>query len=225
MLTGVICCAAGVACFLAVARPHGGRSTVSFTTFLPLALVLAGLVAVCLATARWGPRQAKPLCLALACGVDFGVNAFLLKLVPDTLPQGFSDPLKQWPLYALVITAPTGFLLNQNAFQAGTLIAPVLAIITTADPLVSIGVAHAWLGETITATPLALTGEVISLIVMTGGVVALAYRAPHVVGANPQPSAAGGPGVTHGGLESRRAARGLPHTALKPTDRETTTEH
>jgi hypothetical protein len=70
----------------------------------------------------------------------------------------------------------------------------VLAIITTVDPLVSIGVAHAWLGETITATPLALAGEVIALIIMTGGVVALAYRAPHVVGTNPQPSAAAGPG-------------------------------
>jgi hypothetical protein len=68
-----------------------------------------------------------------------------------------------------VITAPVGFLLNQNAFQAGTLIAPVLAIITTADPLVSIGLAHAWLGETITSTPLAVVGEVISLAVMTAG--------------------------------------------------------
>jgi hypothetical protein len=56
-----------------------------------------------------------------------------------------------------------------GAFQAGTLISPVLAIITTADPLVSIGVAYAWLGETITTTPLALAGELISLIVMGPG--------------------------------------------------------
>jgi hypothetical protein len=66
------------------------------------------------------------------------------------------------------MSSNTGFMLNQNAFQADVLIAPVLSIITTADPLVSIGVAHAWLGETITSTPLALAGEIISLIVMTG---------------------------------------------------------
>jgi drug/metabolite transporter (DMT)-like permease len=193
---GVVCCAAGVGGFLAIARPHGGHNTVSFTTFLPLALVLAAAVAGCLAAARWGPRQVRPLWLALACGLDFGVNAFLLKLVPVTLHLGFSDPLKQWPLYALVITAPTGFLLNQNAFQAGTLISPVLAIITTVDPLVSIGVGYAWLGETINSSPAALAGETVSLAVMTFGVFALARRAPHVMGTRPEPSIAAGPAVS-----------------------------
>jgi drug/metabolite transporter (DMT)-like permease len=185
MLAGVIWTTAGVGCFLAIARPSGGHNTVSFTTFLPLALVLAAIVAACLVVARLGPGRARALSLALACGIDFGVNAFLLKLVPDTLSAGFSDPLKQWPLYAIVITAPTSFLLNQGAFQAGTLISPVLAIITTADPLVSIGVAYAWLGETITTTPLALAGEVISLIAMAGGIYALAHRAPHVMSSQP----------------------------------------
>jgi drug/metabolite transporter (DMT)-like permease len=63
-------------------------------------------------------------------------------------------------------------------------------VITTADPLVSIGVAYAWLGETITATPLALAGELISLIVMAAGIYALARRAPHVMSSQPQPSVA-----------------------------------
>jgi hypothetical protein len=117
-------------------------------------------VVVSLAAARRGSRQVRPLWLALACGVDFGVNAFLLKLVPDTLPAGFSDPL------------------------------------------LSIGVAHAWLGETITSTPLALAGEVTSLTVMTGGIVALAHRAP------PSPAAAryGVPdGLTTRSLTARAA--------------------
>jgi drug/metabolite transporter (DMT)-like permease len=189
---GVILCTAGVGCFLAIARPHGGHNTVSFTTFLPLALVLAAVVVGCLVAAQLGPRQVRPLWLALACGIDFGVNAFLLKLVPNTLSAGFSDPLKQWPLYAIVITAPTSFLLNQGAFQAGTLISPVLAIITTADPLVSISVAYAWLGETITTTPLALSGELLSLIVMAAGIYALARRAPHVMTSQPPQSVATG---------------------------------
>ncbi len=193
MATGVICCAAGVACFLALARPGGGHNTVSFATFLPLALAFAAAVAGCLAAAHWGPRQIRPLWLALACGADFGVNAFLLKLVPDTLAAGFSDPLRQWPLYVAVIIGPAGFLLSQNAFQAGTLIAPVLAIITAVDPLVSIGVAYAWLGETITSTPQALAGEVISLAVMTGGIYVLAHRTPHVMSSRPEAPTAASP--------------------------------
>lgn len=152
----------------------------AFAAALPLIAALAVILAACLGAARWGPRQIRSLWLALGCGVDFGVTAFLLKLVPDTLPQGFSDPLRQWPLYLLVIIGPVGFLLNQNAFQAGVLIAPVLSIITTVDPLVSITIAHVWLHETIASTPLDLTAEGVSLAVMTTGIVALAHRAPHV---------------------------------------------
>jgi drug/metabolite transporter (DMT)-like permease len=99
MLVGVICCAAGIAGFLAAAHPSGGHKTVSFVATLPLAGALAAVLGGCLAAARWRPWGIRPLCLALACGVDFGVTAFLLKLVPDTLPEGFSDPLRQWPLY------------------------------------------------------------------------------------------------------------------------------
>jgi drug/metabolite transporter (DMT)-like permease len=180
MLAGIICCAAGIAGFLAASHPSGGHKTVSFAGALPLAGALAAVLGGCLAAARWRRRAIRPLCLALACGVDFGITAFLLKLVPDTLPEGFSDPLRQWPLYMLLIVGPTGFLLNQNAFQAGILISPVLAVITTADPLVSICIAHFWLKEEVADAPLALVAEVISLAIMTGGIVALARRAPHV---------------------------------------------
>jgi drug/metabolite transporter (DMT)-like permease len=193
MSTGVICCAAGVAGFLAIARPGGGHKTVSFTAVLPLAVAFAAVVAGCLIAAYRGPRQIRPLWLALACGIDFGVNAFLLKLIPNTLPAGFSDPLQQWPLYAAVIIGPAGFLLSQNAFQAGTMIAPVLAIITAVDPLISIGVAHAWLGETIASSPLALAGEVTSLIVMTGGIYVLAHRAPQIMSRDPESATAARP--------------------------------
>jgi drug/metabolite transporter (DMT)-like permease len=180
ILAGVICCAAGVACFLGVARPHAGHGTVSASAAVPLAAALGAVLASCLVAARWGPRQVRALWLAAGCGADFGVTAFLLKLVPDTLPQGFSDPVRQWPLYLVVITGPVGFLLNQSAFQAGVLISPVLAIITTLDPLVSIGIARVWLDESFAGTPTDLAIEALSLAAMTGGIVALAHRAPHI---------------------------------------------
>lgn len=187
---GVICCVAGLAGFIAVARPGAGHRSVPFTAAVPLLAALAAVLAGCLALARWGPGRIRPLWLALACGADFGVTAFLLKLVPDTLPQGFADPVRQWPLYVLVIIGPAGFLLNQNAFQAGLLIAPVLAVITTVDPLTSIGIAHVWLNEPITSTPPALAGQALSLAVMTGGIIALAHRSP----ASPAPGQRAAPG-------------------------------
>src|SRR5215469_8805811 len=180
LLAGVTCCVVGIAGFLAVARPHGGTGTAGPAAVLPLVAGLAAVLAACLAAARWGPVALRPLWLALGCGADFGVNALLLKIAPATLPAGFADPLRQWPLYLVVVVTPVGFLLNQNAFQAGTLIAPALAVITTADPLVSMAAGAAFLHEKIAAAPLEVATEGLALAVMIGGVIALAQRAPQV---------------------------------------------
>jgi drug/metabolite transporter (DMT)-like permease len=190
LLAGVACCAVGIAGFLAVARPHGGTGTADPAAALPLAAGLATVLAGCLAAARWGPAALRPLWLAAGCGADFGVNALLLKIVPATLPSGFADPLRQWPLYLMVIVTPVGFLLNQNAFQAGTLIAPALAVITTADPLVSMGAGAAFLHEQMAAAPADLAAEALALAVAIAGVIALAQRAPQAAGAGGSPSMA-----------------------------------
>jgi len=180
LLAGVTCCALGIAGFLAVARPHGGADTAGPGVALPLVAGLAAALAGCLAAARWGPAALRPLWLALGCGAAFGVNALLLKIVPGTLPAGFADPLQQWPLYLTMLVTPVGFLLNQNAFQAGSMMAPALAVITTADPLVSMAAGAVFLHEKIAAAPLDLAAEALALTVMIGGVITLAQRAPQV---------------------------------------------
>jgi hypothetical protein len=42
------------------------------------------------------------------------------------------------------------------------------------------GIARFWLKEMVASAPADLVAEVMSLTVMTGGIVALAHRAPHV---------------------------------------------
>ena len=182
VLAGVLCCAGGLAAFLAIAQPHGDRPVLTPLVVLPLAAGLGAVLAGCLAVARLGPRAARPLAIALACGVVYGVSAFLLKEASHTLSQGFADPGRQWPLYAVAVLGPVGFLLNQSAFQAGILIAPVLSVITVADPLVAIGIARLWLNEQIAAAPADVAAEVAALAVMTAGIIVLAHRAPQVTG-------------------------------------------
>jgi drug/metabolite transporter (DMT)-like permease len=179
LIGGVVAAAAGVAGFLVIGSPTNGQGTVSFFVILPLAAGLAAAVIGCLAVAS---RSAglRPLALALACGINYGVAAFLVKLVVSDVHGGLTGLLTDWPIYALAVVGPLGFLLNENAFQQGTLIAPVLAIITVTDPIVSIALAGLWLNETLNSTPGAITGEVISLVVMVVGVVVTAHRAPHV---------------------------------------------
>lgn len=192
ILTGAVCCAAGLGVFLAVAQPTGGAETVSLPAVIPLAAGLAAVLACCLAWARAAPRATRALALALACGVCYGVNAFLLKLVTFSLAQGFSEPLQQWPLYTLAVIGPIGFLLNQEAFQSSTLVSPALAVITTTTALVSIGIGALWLGESLAGSPWDVVTEVVSLAVMTTGIVLLARRAPAVAR---QRAAAGAAGV------------------------------
>jgi hypothetical protein len=85
---------------------------------------------------------------------------------------------------------PAGFLLSLNAFQADTLFALVLAVITSADPLLSIIIGATLLHETIASAPLELAGEAIALAVMVGGIVILAHCTPH-----PAQEMSGAPGM------------------------------
>jgi hypothetical protein len=170
MLGGVAAAAIGVAAFLVIASPTSGQSTVGFYVVLPLGAGLAAAVIGCVAVAR-RTRRLRPLALALACGISYGVAAFLVKLVVSDVSGGLTGVLTDWPIYALAIVGPLGFLLNENAFQQGTLIAPVLAIITVCDPVISIALAAMWLNEGLSNSPAGIAGEIVALLLMVAGVV------------------------------------------------------
>lgn len=180
ILLGVLCCAGGLALFLVVARPHGGVATVPPVDAIPLAIAYGAALAVCLLVAATGHRRLRPIMLALACGISYGVTAFVLKLLSGGWHGGLSQLPYQWPLYAAVVVGPLGFLLNQSAYQAGIMVSPVLSVITSVDPLVSIALAVGLLHETVSGGALNITLEVAALVIMIGGIVVLAHRAPHV---------------------------------------------
>jgi drug/metabolite transporter (DMT)-like permease len=186
LIGGVIASAAGVAGFLVIASPSNGNGSVGFAVVLPLAAGLGAAVVGCLAVARRS-TVLRPLALALACGINYGVAAFLVKLVVSDVHGGPGGLLTDWPIYALAVVGPLGFLLNENAFQAGTLIAPVLAIITVCDPIISIALGALWLNERLNSSPAGIAGEVIFLLLMVTGVVVTAHRAPHVAPPASQP--------------------------------------
>ncbi len=180
LLLGVALCVLGLSGFLVVAEPSGGSGQLDGGDFLPLAIALAVVVAGCLAGSTRSKGIPRALYLALATGVLYGAIAGLIKAVVGATAESWTAPLQDWPLYVVCIVGPMAFLLNQNAYQAEPTASPALAVITTVDPLVGIGIGLLWLGESINAAGWALALEVISLAVMTGGVLALAYRAPQV---------------------------------------------
>lgn len=188
MVAGVLSCTAGLAMFLAVGRLQGGTVAVSPTIKLPLGAGLAAAIAVCLAAARLSPKKVLPLATAFACGAVFGVTAFLLKEITQIVAQGLGGPAQLWPVYAFIILEPIGFLLNMDAFQESTLVAPVQAIMSVTDPLVAIAIGVVWLNETLASAPGDIATEVLGLILMTAGVYALANRSPRVAAQAARPA-------------------------------------
>ena len=174
---GLLACTAGIIGFLVIARPSAGRQAIGLTEALALLAGFAAVLAGCLAVARWN-RTARPLALALACGAAFAVTDFSIKLATAELGGGLANLVTHWPIYAVAVIGPIGFVLNQNAFQAGTLLAPVLAIITITDTIGDIGLAWLLLDEKLASGPAAIAGQAASLLVMTVGIVILAHRSP-----------------------------------------------
>lgn len=185
LFAGVGAATLGVAGFLAIGRPTAGRANVGFSVLLPLALGLVVLVGGCLAVAAKN-QNLRPLALALGCGICYGVAAFSVKLVTTEAGGGAARVLTNWPIYMLAITGPVGFILNQDAFQQGRFLAPVQAILTTTDPVISIGLSILWLGSRLQSSPAAIAGVVVSLLVMTVGIVITARRAPQAPRSQPE---------------------------------------
>lgn len=176
LLGGAGLAAAGLATFLAVSRPASPPPGVQISgprAFL-LGAVLIGVVALALMAASRLRSEARAVPLAVACAVCYGVTAGLIRSLST---GGWSHAFGQWELYAIVVIAPAGFLLNQNAFQNGLLGSVAVATITVGDPIVSVAVGVVWLEETLAVGWGWTTGQVLALLAVIGGILLLTRRA------------------------------------------------
>jgi hypothetical protein len=211
VFAGVGAAVIGVAGFLAIGRPSAGTTHVSFSVLPPLAVGLVVVVGGCLAVAARN-RNLRPLALALACGVNYGVAAFVVKLLTSEFGGGLGEVFSNWPVYVFAVVGPAGFLLNQDAFQQGRFLAPVQAIITSADPVISIGLGIVWLNVQLRSSPADIAGEVVSILLMITGIVITANYAPLAAGpaldSAPPRAPAGRPGAPAEIYRGRDAPRG-----------------
>ena len=211
VFAGIGAAVIGVAGFLAIGRPSGGTTHISVSMLPPLAVGLVVVVGGCLAVAARN-RNLRPLALALACGVNYGVAAFLVKLVTSEFGGGLAQVFTNWPIYVFAVVGPAGFVLNQDAFQQGRLLAPVQAIITSADPVISIALGVILLSVRLRGQTVAIAGEVVSILLMITGIVITANYAPLVAGpvmnSAPPGGPAGRPGASAGILFGRDGPRG-----------------
>jgi drug/metabolite transporter (DMT)-like permease len=185
LLAGGALCWGGLLLFLAVARPSGGAGSPAGPAAAGwLALALGGLLVAAIVTAVRSDGLSRALALATATAVLFGINAALAKLVADQLARGWSEPFSHPQCYAMLLTAPTGFVLSQRAMQLGRVLAPVTAVISSVDPVVAVAIGVVALGERMDHSPPALVGEIMAVAVALAGVRAVSVRAARLIEAD-----------------------------------------
>ena len=128
---------AGLAAFLALGNPAGGRDDAPLAEW---ALVggLALVACVPLVTAARGRSAAtRAALLGTATGVLWGLSAGLTKATVDQLDEGLLALVSDWHLYALLVVGGLALVLSQASLQTGAL-APAIATAAIVDPLVSL---------------------------------------------------------------------------------------
>ena len=171
LATGAV--AGGIALFLVVASPRGGKPEPPIEVWAIMAAVLAPLIGLLLFVARDPKQPLRSTLLGACAGATFGALAALLDSLTDVIAHhGFATALESWQLYAIAVIAMGGELLAQSAFQSGAL-AACLPAMDSLEPAVSIAIGVAAFGEKIVHTPLGIALEMVGLAATAIGIAVL----------------------------------------------------
>jgi hypothetical protein len=171
-VVSTLAAAVGLTVFLLVASPSIGTGVPSaarwITTSIFIVVLAFGLVALGLR----GPDWWRALFLGAGASVGFAFLAVVTKSLTNVLMKGWLGALVSWQLYALALIGLTSFVVMQHAFRAGSLAVSQSALILT-NPIVSIVLGFVLFDEQLRGGAVAVTLEVLSLIVLVAGAVGL----------------------------------------------------
>jgi drug/metabolite transporter (DMT)-like permease len=168
-LAAVALSAAGLATFVAVAQPRAGELPPSDAALIDVAIVVGVCVAVLLVLARRGSGPRRATLLGVAAGALYALAAALAKACVARLGSDPAGLFADWRLYALVLVGIAGVVINQNAFQAGTLAGPLTGI-TLTDPLASLAIAVTAFHEELSTGGGRVVIELLAVLVMAWGI-------------------------------------------------------
>jgi drug/metabolite transporter (DMT)-like permease len=169
--------AIGLTVFLLLAGTNGGRARASTTAWLICGAIALPVLGVCIAVAVRSTGTRRAVLFAFTAGALFGLTAALTKSSVVLLDHHGFGALTRWEPYALVILGALGFVINQRAFQAGSLTAS-LPTLTVVEPVVASIVGVTMLHETVPTTGvLDWTAVALSVVGMVMGTIMLSRSA------------------------------------------------
>lgn len=204
---GAVATVVGLGGFLAVSHPSGGQAKPSLLALGATGVCVALIVGLVVALSRHGNDATRAALFGVAAGATFGLTAAVIKLFTDFIANnGLGAALTQWPPYALIVTGVAAVFFAQNAFQAGPLTASQPAL-TITDPVVSVSIGVALFGDRLGHSGSDIVLEVVTFLLMAGGIVALSLS-PHMVGEfGPGAGRGAGRGAGSGGADRASASK------------------
>jgi drug/metabolite transporter (DMT)-like permease len=164
---------AGLAAFVVVANPAGGRTSAPLGSWLIAAAACGGpcVALTLLAPRAVGPRRAAML--GVAAGILFALSAALTDTVVNELADGLGAVITTWPLYGLIAVGYVSMTLNQMSLDAGAL-AATMATSSALDPIASVILGLTLFQESIDANPVEVLVVLLALVVVVGAMIVLA---------------------------------------------------
>ena len=163
----------GVALFLLAGDPTDtGLDATSLQWLAAGAVVMPIAVGLAwFAYRRSGPARA--FTFGVVAGILFGAQASLTKAVTIDLGAGLTDELTNWKLYAVVILGAGAFIMQQTAFQAGS-IALSLPATVVFPPITAAAIAITVLGGSVNVQGMHGVWIAVAVVAMIGGLVVIA---------------------------------------------------
>ena len=128
------------------------------------------MLIACIVVASRSVGTRRAVLFAFTTGAVFGLTAALTKSTVVLLDHHGFGALEHWEPYALVVLGASGFVVNQRAFQAGSLTAS-LPTLTVVEPVVAAIVGVTMLHETVPTDGvvewLAVALSVVAMVVAT----------------------------------------------------------
>ena len=169
--------AVALTAFLLLAGTDGGRDFASTGAWLVCAAVATPVLAVAMVAGARSQGTRRAVLFAFATGVLFGITAALTKATVVLVDHHGFGALGHWEPYALVVLGALGFVVNQRAFQAGSLTAS-LPTLTVVEPIVAAVIGVTMLHETVpTDGALEWIAVVVSVVAMVASTVWLSRSA------------------------------------------------
>lgn len=164
---------AGLATFLVAGDPTGGDEDAPLLRWVVALLIILAIVVVLAVYAFRGRGTRRALSLGFVSGILFGVVASLTKAVTLDFGSGIADDLTNWKLWLLLASGIAAFLLQQSAFQSGS-IPLVLPAASVMPPITAAAVAILVLDSSLDLSGLRPLWIALAVVAMIGGLIAIA---------------------------------------------------